>query len=537
MKRTELIIFLLTILLCSTVQATSAIHETLTVRNLIWGVSTLVLLILISTRYYKEKINLDFVFNPIFAMTECLLIMGLISCFFAINLGEAFYGVAKLIGFLCGLFVTTVIIKEYRKAVFIFLSILPLIIIPYSIYTRGLHSNGLMSNRNLWSSALFMLIPFCVYSFARYKFKPSILSIVMIVAQIDVLFTRSAMLALFVFVFVLFWAKNRLLNTIILGAVTVIIVVVILNTSRGPDLRSTETMNWRKYLWFNTLKMALDKPLGVGVNNWKLAIPNYISEGYYDFPEDKRPFNEMWFRRPHNKFLTILSEMSIVGLGIYIAMLVFTLLQLNDRILVAGLLGSMTIMFFSFPTELVFHTMILLIFMGTALSNHESVRISFAKQNFYPFSIVLTLMMVACIYDFGIRYQSERRLKGIMYLRNVTYNWPAILKKTRSNSFLVNLHPNTVPIDFYRGEAKCVTGRWAEGLSHFEKAITQNPHDVKTLFNLSGCYAMKKQYDKAMEASLRVLELCPTHKNIIKNINEINDRIEEEVKKPAYPNK
>ncbi len=530
MKRTEPIIFILTLLLCSTVMATSAIDKTLTVRNLIWSISTLVLLILISYRYFKEQINVDFEFNPIFILMLCLLMVTMLSCWFAVNLGEALYGVAKMGAMVVGLFVTTVIIKDHKKAVIIFLSVLPLIIIPYSIYRAGtIYSDGLMANRNLWSGALFMLIPFCIYSYKHYKFRLSILSVILIVAQMYILFTRSALLALFVFVFVLFLARNRLLDTIILGLVSAIIVLVILNTSRATDLKSTKTMNWRLYLWKNTLRMALDNPLGVGAGNWKLIIPQYRSEEYSDFPPNKRPFKEMWFYRPHNEYIGILAELGILGFVICVALFVYTLLQLNDRILVAGLLGYMTIAFFSFPTERVFPTMILLIFMGLALSNHEAVRVTCAKENFYPLSIAFTLLMAFCIYDFGVRYQSERRLLGIRYLRNVTHNWSEITKKTRIYSILSTLHPNTVPIDFWRGEANTINGRWAEALKNYEKAISQNPHDVKTLLNLSSCYTTYKQYAKAEAACLHALEICTTYQKALNNLEIIREKMKPEI--------
>lgn len=526
MKRTELIIFILTLLLCSTVMATSAIDKTLTVRNLIWSVSSLVLLISISTRYYKQQIDIDFVFNPIFSLIECLVLLSLISCFYAVNFGEAFYGVCKLIGMVVGLFVTTVIIKEHKKAVFIFLSVLPLVIIPYSIYRAGtIYSDGLMANRNLWSSALFLLIPFCVYTYKEYKFKLSVLSVILIVAQMYILFTRSALLALFVFGLVLFLAKNRLRNTLILGVVTLMVGIIIFFTPRWSDLKSTKTMNWRKYLWFNTLRMSLDKPFGVGINNWRLVIPDYPSEALYDFPDNKRPFKEMWFVRPHNEYLAMLSEMGIAGLAIYLALFGFTILYLKDRILIAGLLGYMTIAFFSFPTERVFHTMILLIFMGIALSNHETIRISFAKQNFYPFSIVLTLMIVVCIYVFGVRYQTERRLLGIRYLRNQMNDWQAIYEKTKSYSFLSTLHPNTVPIEFYQGESNYMLGRHNESFNNFKKALTQNPHDVKTLLNLSACYKTIGEFDKAKEMCEHALKICPTDKAVLNNLEVIKESI------------
>ena len=264
--------------------------------------------------------------------------------------------------------------------------------------------------------------------------------------------------------------------------------------------------------------------------NWRLAVPKYGSGGYkangekaYDFTEDKRPFKEVWYQRPHNEYLLMLSELSIVGFVIYIALFVLTLLQLENRILAAGLLGYMTIAFFSFPTERVFHTMILLIFMALALGNH-AIRITSARENFYPFSIILTLTMVFCVYDFSARYANEYRLSGIRDDRNFYYNWDAIIEKTKKYSFLATLHPNTVPIEFYRGEANYVKGRHDEAFRNFKKALTQNPYDTKTLLNLSTCYAIKEEYAKAKQFCQLALNICPTDLDIQTNLEVIIEK-------------
>lgn len=109
-------------------------------------------------------------------------------------------------------------------------------------------------------------------------------------------------------------------------------VITILNSSK------TQGGSGRTNIWAVGMEMVKDNPVvGVGLQNFPIRFRNYID--ITDFP-DKGPVKR--FRDPHNIFLSVQSELGIIGTLIFLSFLFLNIRELinrrNQPIAILGLL-------------------------------------------------------------------------------------------------------------------------------------------------------------------------------------------------------
>ena len=121
-------------------------------------------------------------------------------------------------------------------------------------------------------------------------------------------------------------------------------------------------------LWEKSVDIYRDHPFrGVGAGNWKVVLPSYGTDG---LRSEEGVIN---FVRPHNDFLSILSETGIFGFLFYLAFFVSLFYYIyrivkskaskDDKVFIlfmmAGLIAYLIISLLSFPKERVEHSVFL----------------------------------------------------------------------------------------------------------------------------------------------------------------------------------
>lgn len=99
-----------------------------------------------------------------------------------------------------------------------------------------------------------------------------------------------------------------------------------------PYLKSKK-IDRRVYGWIPGLKGFKDKPIfGWGIDNYYLVFQKYADARFYNT-------NAKWFDDAHNKYVGLLAEQGIVGLGTYAWLVGDTYINLKDKWLRRGLIA------------------------------------------------------------------------------------------------------------------------------------------------------------------------------------------------------
>ncbi|MCD4650768.1 MAG: O-antigen ligase family protein, partial [Candidatus Cloacimonetes bacterium] len=262
---------------------------------------------------------------------------------------------------------------------------------------------SVFTNRNLFSSALFVFIPFNLYAALSEK-KSRImgninvgLSILIIILLKSRATWLALLIALLCIITLLLIRKDniRMLRNILLqkrNLVTAIVILVAVvfgfcfmnsqflkktTTVGRKDIVSTGTLKLRFQAWDKSWQMLKDKPvLGHGAGNWRLLLPKY------ELGKIKREGKLFHWNRPHNDFLWVAAETGVIGGLAYISIFVM-ILFLGVRVLlrekepdravlmlltICGIVGYLGIALFSFPRERIVQYMMIHVLFAVILS-------------------------------------------------------------------------------------------------------------------------------------------------------------------------
>ncbi|KKM25972.1 hypothetical protein LCGC14_1589530, partial [marine sediment metagenome] len=443
-------IFLAGILLCGTYLSPTAWDRALTSRHIIWCALTLMLFVSL----YKS-VDLSVLNRKIFWFGGLYVGCAFISGFYAVNHGDWIYSSLRALLAVTFLFVAVSVLDEKKLAkTMVLLGLFYFAYGQYEFISNSVHKCiGVMCNKNPWSVAQFLCLPFCVFLIKEKGFWRwiSICVGVGLLANIFILTTRSVVLAVGV-------ASLCLLNRKTLKYVIPILViaVVYLISFRWVYIIDTISMTERWQAWRVTLTMIYENPLGVGAGNWWLTLPKYGQNLDYKF------FTNNIFRHPHCDYLWVLSEVGVIGFIGYIGMFFTSLyyaFKSKRTYLIAGLVGYMAIMLFSFPNERAFSSMVLMLFMALAVKGYhvkpctKRVKDAYFKYTsdmrvFRMTGVNIILLLVFMLVVLGYRH------KALIYnsrLRSTT--WDNVVKETNGYSMFSSVTFTGVPFHWFRGLA------------------------------------------------------------------------------------
>lgn len=519
----ELFILAIAVILCATALTSSQTYPALPLRNLIWCAFTIIAVLSILIKSLRGRVNFGALKSWLIPAFAGYLILTAVSLIHAINVSEGVYVVMRIS--LAFVFLMVLMMVPDKDVLSKVLTVLSIIFGIYGLWFIAVSSfkyqYGTMCNRNLWSAALFLLLPFCVYTFRQWRVLGSI-GAVLLVANILFLGTRSVLLALVVFTVILVFCHRRKLGVnLALGLVCVVVGLA------GFRFRTNMIgANQRFIYWRNTLEMITNKPLGIGAGNWRIYFPAYADK---NIPDIDNIHVKTYVQSPHNDWVWVWSEtgpgvlayISIFALGLYYAY------KRKNFAFFAGIMGFMTIVCFAHLRVRVFHPMILLLMISMSAGGGK---LYLSKRKVLVGGVIVLAVLSFVMFGFTQRFRYGKMAHRIRFAR-FAKQWDVVYANTRKSSWFYSLGALPIPIKCFEGEYYFYNNRMTEALDCFLDAYRANPNHVVTLNNMGTCFAFHDMYEQAIKCYKKALAIRPDlespKNNMEATLNRIANKINE----------
>lgn len=253
------------------------------------------------------------------------LFIGLLALYipFAVNNYYAYKTTKDMILYMPFILSTTICVNSIdRLKKLIYLTICILIYVSlYSLAHQGMGSGNYFQDENDVSLYVNMWIPFCFFLFliAKEKSKKIIYltGLILGILTVIVSFSRGGFVGLVVVLFVCWlYGSKKKLSLVAIG----VLAIVTLTFASGSYWQRISTVKDIKQgtaaerieSWKAGWRMFLDNPWGVGGNNFPVQFEKYQS-GWFK--------KGMWGRVAHSIWFTLIPELGITGLIIYLSLL------------------------------------------------------------------------------------------------------------------------------------------------------------------------------------------------------------------------
>lgn len=391
-----------------------------------------------------------------------------------------------------------------------------------------------LGNKNFFAETLLLSIPFTISSFIYcsrpYKYLYGFI-LAITTGFIVLLNSMATYIALFIFTILLaflLFKSNKVFRALLIIAVIAgsIIVVNKINESNviattqklysgNVDMRDFSKVSTyeRLILWRNSIQMIKEYPAGAGWTNWKVLFPKYGvgSEIYMQEGSVK-------FINPHNDFLLLATERSIVVLILFLALSITALFKLitagnlsesiNKKFVyysvAAGIPAYLTLMLFSYPMERTYSFLLFNCFLSFCML-HEHIALRKRKninscKKYKIASFIYLIMFLFSILVFS------KKLKGELYIVKAmkaqkNKNWNKMESDAKeANNYFFQYDFTASPIVWYIARAKMYQKKNAEVLEHLIEAERLSPYhahvlnDIGTVYYLSGNFQLAEMY-------------------------------------------
>lgn len=214
--------------------------------------------------------------------------------------------------------VTTV--QRLKKYVF-FAVLLMIYVALYSLRSKGLGSGNYFADENDLSLYINIYLPFCFFLFfyERNNLKRAVYLFGMIagLAAIVVSLSRGGFIGLVSVAGTIWLVSSRKLLGALLLAIAALAFVSFVDQKYLNDMSSVTnveegTAKARIESWKAAWDMFLDNPLGVGGNNFQVNFHEYQTSWFR---------RGMWGRVAHSLWFTLLPELGVIGVCIYLLLL------------------------------------------------------------------------------------------------------------------------------------------------------------------------------------------------------------------------
>jgi len=501
---------ILGLVLCATAHDPSAWDLTTPVRCVIWSCVTLVLLLSVEDfRFPKRWIYLLF---GGYVLTTSLTIL------WATNAGESLYWSHRVFMMFIYFCLATMIFKEVPIKTMAFIGAC---LAAYGVGdtvawmidpeggTTAMEVTGLMSNRNLWCAAQLLFLPFCIFAYKEFKYV-SVTGTMCILFNLFVLFARSSFLALIVSVGVISLFCKRLRWAVILGVVALVFICSVKMTA----IKETDSLRQRFELWPQTVKMIAEHPLGVGAGNWRIDIQRYANN--IDIDE---AFTRIFYQRPHNDFLWVISEIGWLGGSFYLSLFVMAMyyaVKSKNYPVIMGLVAYMTLAFFTFPRERAFHSMMLVLYLAFSVIHYKG---KLVKINLRPVIVLISFVLLFGVVVFSCRLIQDRRMKIIRRTNDTNI----IVDVTDKYIPFCTLDLTSMPVAWYRGFAYRRKGNFREAKKNFVEAEKANPYHTGVLNDVAMCYSTEGDLPNAIETLSRLQKIRQSSE-VARHLKSLNDK-------------
>jgi len=198
----------------------------------------------------------------------------------------------------------------------------------YSFFNQGKGSGGYFIDENDLSLYINCWFPFCYFLFIIEKKMINKLiygiGIILGIIAIIVSLSRGGFIGLVSILIFIWLISPRKIYSLIIVSVCIIFVLNFSTKDYWSEMStitdiSSGTVNERLQSWNAAWNMFLHNPLGVGGNNFQVRFPEYQPSGMS---------RNMWGRAAHSLWFTLLSELGIIGVIIYLNLLFTNIKQL-----------------------------------------------------------------------------------------------------------------------------------------------------------------------------------------------------------------
>lgn len=530
----------------------SAIVDTTMLSRQIW-LSTFCLLTAIMLLIDNvKKITL----SPLHYLLIALPILSLLSYTYTQNTAETIYTTCKFLLTTCLFFIVTTLLQSNKITLLNIseaVSIFALIACGYQVYElfekgnlkllegKNLYEiNSLFGHKNLFSSIIFLCLPFLIYIIIHTKNKFKYLYILLIISTLVLLVfiqTKAVLIALvlgFGISILLVFNGLKLSPTIKYSSFAILVfgvlVLSFLLKNKLTLLSNNDTIVERTLLWQNTWQMIKENPLtGVGAGNWQLFFPKY---GLHHFMQTNYLISDGYttFQRPHNDFLWIWSELGIMGLLIYTSIFTLAIYYAIKNIKAATNTENKTIQA-SFLMAIIGYVFIALVDFPLERSEHQFfiiISLSIIYTEYYKNKTTLDLnikkvfiaIIVICIFNLNVffnRVNAETHAHNMLVAHRKA-NWNLMLKeaqKAQNNFYTIDNF--SIPLPWYIGVAYSALSNNAEAKKAFEKAYQINPYQIHVLNNIASTNEMEGNHDLAIKYYNEALAISPFQPDALLN--------------------
>lgn len=486
----------------------------------------------------------------------------IITSFFANNIHESIYEIIKYFNLILLLIIASSLFRNidfYDKLIKSFtLSsfLLSIIGILQFVFKSTFIPGGwgfpyaTMANANLYAMALFLLIPYLLYSIITYNNQWKIFSILsLFLLQINLILTqtRSVFIAIIISILLIIpfckYFKIRLgisrYYTYSLLIILFFYVTMFITYNKKPITTSNDdfenqytyiSINERINLASKTVNIFNNHPLiGCGIGNWKINFPiqgtgEMVGENGYTL-----------YKRPHNDYLLILSETGFIGFLIYITLLIlainYCIKILNKKnnlenkkliiTLLFGLFGYSIISLFSFPIERTFHSIMFILYLSGIISLfiNNSDKENYLNINIKSIYVLISVISFFSIFFLYARLEAEKSQKEILTLRKEG-KWKEIVNRyDENNIFYYSLGPSTMPTIWYRGVAHYQSENYSLALEDFTTAYALHPNNPHVLNNLGSIYEYYGDHNKSIEYYKRAIQVAEKFEDALINLS------------------
>jgi putative inorganic carbon (hco3(-)) transporter len=206
------------------------------------------------------------------------------------------------------------------------------------ILGKGSAGSSFLQDENDFAHLMNMMLPFGVFLFfyesnKKGKFlylAASLLCLASIVAS----FSRGGFISLAVLALAIWLASSRKMLLLAVGAVALAVIVNLPITHKGTLIKGTtyweemttivkdDTEDFNKdsrvQYWLSAWRMFVDHPLGVGPHNFGVVLPKGYLPDYFNAHHTPE---QMWGKSAHSIWFTLLPELGIPGLLLYLSLL------------------------------------------------------------------------------------------------------------------------------------------------------------------------------------------------------------------------
>jgi O-antigen ligase len=534
------------------------------VSNLRLLVLCIIVLILVVSLFLKSKRNssMKFIKHPFFSINILYILFSAISIIKALSFGDAIFELVKLFLLFSFLFIITNMFAndtKIREVIVKLITISALILITIYFFQLikfdSINNPSTLTNKNLFSSALFLMLPFVSFGIILLRKtwrRLGLISIGGILICIFLLQTRSVWLAIIIssitillvslhflkskkssLLFETLKKKTTFISIFLLFLIIMSLLITALFTEKSGNtlLGRTHSIQARFFLWKATVKVIPSNLFtGVGIGNWK----NYIlSVGNENFTDDA--FTETFYQRPHNDYLWIFSEIGLFGFVLYLLLfvsIIFCIFQYLKKtsseinflfllLMLFGIIGYLVIAFFSFPKERIFHQVLLhIIFFFVLSADNESTEMK-KKVSYKSVFLICMVIFVQITFSLWVifkRMNAEIHTKQALMART-NKNWTEVINNiNKASTVYYEIDPTSTPLMWYKGEAEYLLGNIQTALSDFIFAYKISPYHLHIMNNLGTCYELVGDHESAISIYKKAIILYPRFNDTIVNL-------------------